>query len=285
MREADKITFSPQSPALPRMSGKRVLVVEDDRTHRTLMEKILKESGFNAAQAENGIVALSRLDTGEYFDLIIMDWDMPALDGLATVREIRAREIRDGRPRTPVLAFTARQDPGDRESCIAAGMDAYLPKDVWMPKWRATLIENLQNLIKGNFNAGSAYEGAAADGGSADINPDALDMSTLEQTAALLKGEFAIAVDEYLEDTAAYIRNIVEGFEAGDAEKVARASHPLKSNSKGFGLTAVSQIAEAINDRARHGDLEASAPLAPQLQEAFRRAEKILRAMVRRACP
>ena len=68
---------------------KKVLIVEDDRSHRTLMDKILKSFGLVSVQAENGIQALERLQRGEKFDLIIMDWDMPVMDGIEATRRIR----------------------------------------------------------------------------------------------------------------------------------------------------------------------------------------------------
>ena len=262
--------------------NKTVLMVEDDHTHRVLMDKILKECEFETVQAENGVIALSKIDAGQHFDLIIMDWDMPELDGLETAKAIRIREVKEGNGHTPIIAFTANRNAGDREKCLAAGMDAYLPKDVWLPKWRATLIDNLQSLMDGNLDmADFKSETAVPPPAQTGFDLDAFDMQALEQSIALLKNEIAIAVDEYLEDAAAYIRDIREGVESGDAEKAACGSHPLKSNSKGFGLTAVSQLAEAINTKTRNGDLNGVADLLGQLQEAFKRAEKKLRETIK----
>lgn len=266
-----------------------ILVVEDDRTHRLLMEKILKEFDFKTVPAENGLVALAKLDSGERFDLIIMDWDMPGLDGIETVKEIRVRQAYGPLPHIPVLAFTSNKKPGDREKCIAAGMDGYLPKDVWTPRWRKNLIDNLQGLIAGNFDVNdfSPESKEQEEQVTTEFDLEAFDVHALEQTASFLKQELEIAIEEYLEDAAAYIRDIKEGLENGDAEKVARGSHPLKSNSRGFGLTAVSQIAETINTRARKvlsGEevLEPIKSLLPLLQQAFYNSEKWLVKMVKK---
>ena len=116
--------------------------------------------------------------------------------------------------------------------------------------------------------------------GNFDVN--AFDAQALGQSAALLKDEFPIAVEEYLEDAAGYIRDIQAGLEDGDAEKAARGSHPLKSNSKSFGLTAVSHIAETINKKTREGQMDGVEDLLSQLQEAFVQAEKKLREAVKR---
>lgn len=114
---------------------KRIMVVEDDRTHRAMMDKILQSHNFITSQAESGFIALSKIDAGEVFDLIIMDWDMPGLDGLETVKKIREREVKHNQARIPVVAFTGKSSEGDREQCLAAGMDAYMTKNGKCRSW------------------------------------------------------------------------------------------------------------------------------------------------------
>lgn len=262
---------------------KKVLVVEDDRTHRTLMETILTECGFEVVPAENGVIALCKLDTDAPFDLIVMDWDMPELDGLDTTKAIRRHEVKNNLPHTPVIAFTTHRNHGDKEQCLAAGMDAYLPKDIWMPKWRTTLIDNLQGMIAGEFDAADLdIPDEGNENGAQVFDVEAFDVKALEEVANLLKDELPIAIDEYLEDAASYIRDIQQGLDEKNADMAARGSHPLKSNSKGFGLITVSQIAEAINTHARNGDIDPLSTLVPQLKNAFHTAEKKLHESVKR---
>lgn len=257
-------------------SDKTVLIVEDDRSHRTLMDKILQFCAFKTVQAENGFVALSKIDSGEHFDLVILDWDMPELDGLETAKAIRMREVKEDKPHMPVIAFTANRKPGDKEKCLAAGMDAYLPKDVFLPKWRETLIDNLQGLIAGSFELQDFEDSEQPQGDvtSRQFDLEDFDVELFEQTALLLKDELPIALEEYFEDAAAYIRSIESGIKEHDVTKIIRGSHPLKSNSKGFGLMAVSNIAEAINtgcEQADHDDaaLQIAQSLIAQLKQAF----------------
>ena len=266
---------------------KTILVVEDDRTQRTLMEKILRECEFQTVPAENGAIALSKIET-QHFDLILMDWNMPELDGLETVRRIRAREAREDRERSVIIAFTANRLPEDREACLAAGMDAYLPKDVWMPRWRHTLIDNLQGLIAGDFNLADLNEPAYIEKTPKALSEmvfdlEEFDLEALDNSAALLKSELTVAIDEYLEDAASYIREIQSGLENNNAEMAAKGSHPLKSNSRSFGLITVSRIAEAINTITRSGSLAGVDQLLPQLQQAFHIAEKKLRDRLKRS--
>jgi HPt (histidine-containing phosphotransfer) domain-containing protein len=157
-----------------------------------------------------------------------------------------------------------------------------------MPKWRQTLLDNLQGLIAGNFEMDDF--GDAADKEAELIDLDAFDAQALDQMAALLKGDLGVTVEEYLEDAAAYIRDIKAGLQENDARKVARGSHPLKSNSKGLGLTAVSQVATSINVLAEKaaktgGNLETAGALVPQLQKALEKAEKRLRDKVKNGGP
>jgi CheY-like chemotaxis protein len=267
---------------------KTVMVVEDDQTHRKFMDEILKDCGFHTILAENGLVALAHLEIGQKIDLILMDWDMPKMNGLETVRRIRERQVNEFLPHIPVIAFTGHRMPGDREKCLAAGMDAYLPKAVWMPKWRQTLVNNLQDLLTGDFDPESFEDEEKRTSvipSPANFNLDEFNMGILKETKALLKGSFVETVNEYLEDATAYIAGISQGLAENDKTKVAKSSHPLKSNSKGFGLMAVAALAETINLAALKaiesgGTLDSAHNLLPQLLEAFERAEKKLRLQI-----
>lgn len=111
-----------------------------------------------------------------------------------------------------------------------------------------------------------------------NIDIEAFDHEMLMQSASFLKDDFAIAVEEYLEDATSYIAIMRDGFKTDNPKMVARGSHPLKSNSVSFGLIAVSQLAEIINKEAREECLK---PLAhemfPLLQKAFDYAKVKLR--------
>lgn len=125
MREATNV--SPVTPA--KMSG-RVLVVEDNAVNRTLLAETLTMLGLNVSMAENGKQALAQLER-EHFDVVLMDWHMPELDGVEAARRIRAREATAARPGfkpLTIIALTASAMPGDSDACLAAGMDGYIAK-------------------------------------------------------------------------------------------------------------------------------------------------------------
>jgi CheY-like chemotaxis protein len=114
----------------PRSSRRplRVLLAEDNAVNRKLAARLLQKWGHGVTVVEDGSAALRALDEEE-FDLVLMDVQMPVMDGLTACAEIRKREAAGGR-RLPVIALTAHAMAGDRERCLAAGMDAYLSKPV-----------------------------------------------------------------------------------------------------------------------------------------------------------
>ena len=118
----------PSRPA-PAHAGSRILVAEDQHVNWTLIERTLTKRGHVAVNATDGREALEMLET-ERYDLILMDCQMPLLDGYDTAREIRHREVTGQRGRVPIIAMTANAMLGDREKCLAAGMDDYITKPV-----------------------------------------------------------------------------------------------------------------------------------------------------------
>ncbi|MEM6709694.1 MAG: response regulator, partial [Pseudomonadota bacterium] len=115
-----------------------VLVVEDNLVNQRVAGKILERFGCTVTIANDGLEAVEHFSRNT-FDLILMDCQMPNLDGFGATRMIRAEEERRGTARTPILAMTANVLESDRESCLNAGMDDFLPKPVVKDKLRATL--------------------------------------------------------------------------------------------------------------------------------------------------
>ncbi len=115
-----------------------VLLAEDNLVMQQVSAGMLRRLGIRCDIVENGELALRKLEEQQY-DLVLMDVQMPVLDGLSATRELRGREQRDGRRRTPVIAMTANAMQGDRELCLQAGMDDYVPKPVKLANLRQKL--------------------------------------------------------------------------------------------------------------------------------------------------
>jgi CheY-like chemotaxis protein len=123
--------------------GRRLLLVDDNELNAWLACRLLQASGFDVVLAANGAIAVDRW-VHDRFDVVLMDCQMPVLDGYAATRQIREHERSSGRRRTPIIAITANTLSGDRQECLAAGMDDYVGKpysfgdlrvvlDRWLP--------------------------------------------------------------------------------------------------------------------------------------------------------
>ncbi|RQO59772.1 histidine kinase [Paucibacter sp. KBW04] len=113
-------------PKLQSLMGARILLVEDNDLNQQIAKELLEEAGFVVDLAEHGLAALARVDSQRY-DLVLMDMQMPQMDGLVATRQIRAMRRHSG---LPIVAMTANALPGDRERCLAAGMNDYLAKPI-----------------------------------------------------------------------------------------------------------------------------------------------------------
>jgi CheY-like chemotaxis protein len=136
--------MSSEPVKLQKFKGVRVLVVEDELINQMVCRQVLQKMGIEVAVAENGQQAIDAV-TSDRFDLLLMDCQMPVMDGYLATRSIRATEQAQGLPRLPIVALTAHAMRGDREACIEAGMDDYLSKPFeisdlqdklqqWLPK-------------------------------------------------------------------------------------------------------------------------------------------------------
>jgi CheY-like chemotaxis protein len=135
-----------QNPACPppAFAGRRALLVEDNAINRMVGQRILEKLGFEVALAENGREAIEAVER-ERFDAILMDCQMPEMDGFEATRHLRASGAARG---APILAVTARAMEGDRAACLAAGMDGYLSKPI-RPDDLSRLLEQLLSPAPG----------------------------------------------------------------------------------------------------------------------------------------
>ena len=270
-------------------AGARVLLVEDNRVNQQVALRMLKTLGIVARIAENGETAVAAIQA-EPFDLVLMDCQMPLMDGYEATRRVRAWEAaaHEGaaRPRVPIVAMTANALFGDREKCLAAGMDDYIAK----PIKRDVLAVVLARWLKSpslSPAAEAAHEVAVPATGSRAVNgvkgdlPPMVD-STLDpvifaQLSELMGSDLADIVDTYLRDTSTQIAAMDGALARRDLVALRRCAHSLKSSSAAVGAVAVQSTSLALEAQTR---TSAGFDQAEGMVAAVRSAFELVRPML-----
>lgn len=236
----------------------RILLVEDNPVNREVAIGMLETFASRIDIAENGREALAATESTVY-DLVFMDCQMPEMDGLTATRLIREREKRqasmvNSQSRVPIVALTAHAMQGDRELCLAAGMDDYLTKpftlvqlehmvSLWVPEKEAQRI--LSVTSQGQTTSG--VELSVAVGGSTGspdtAEPTIIDQSALAAIRALQRpGQpdiLARILSQYLETSREMVERIRRAVQSNDAAELRAAAHRLKSSSAQLGAMAL----------------------------------------------
>lgn len=127
------------------LEGKKILIAEDEPYNQELMKDIFEDSGCHLIIVETGSEAVKKFEVDRY-DIILMDAQMPVMDGYQATAEIRELEVKRSQARTPILAITGNALSGDRERCLKVGMDDYLPKPIRIHDLRT----KIHDLITGS---------------------------------------------------------------------------------------------------------------------------------------
>jgi signal transduction histidine kinase/DNA-binding response OmpR family regulator len=259
-----------------RYSAARVLLVEDNRVNQEVALRTLRTFGIEALVAADGAQALVRVRETP-FDLVLMDCQMPVMDGYEATRAIRALEREAGGPPLKVIAMTANAMAGDRDKCLEAGMDDYLAKPIKrealaiaLAKWLgAAEAEKLHFVV-----AASATMSAAS----------AIDLAALAELAELVGDDVGQVVQTYLVDTPEQLDAVERAIQEGSQEALTRVAHSIKSSSLSLGAMALGRAAASLETLSRSGgSLEEAIRMLGALRAAFASAENALREMVRSA--
>ena len=236
----------------------RILVAEDHATNRRLAMFMLESLGYRADFAHNGIEAVAASEQIGY-DIILMDCQMPEMDGFEATREIRKREA--ARPsaalkRVRIIALTANALKGDRERCLAAGMDGYLSK----PFTTQQLSEALQQ------SSAPSSQPPATPGHPAPPAPNGFDPQRPAQLCADLGDEGVLAIiEDFLQDLPQRAVEMETLAAAGQFEELARLAHSLQGIGRSLGLEGFSAELRVLEQAATAGDTAAVARLMRSL--------------------
>jgi len=250
--------------------GLHVLVAEDNPVNQRLTVALLRKSGHRATVAENGLAAVEAFQR-EAFDLVLMDLQMPELCGLDATARIRASEQRSG-GHVPIIAVTAHAMAGDRERCLAGGMDAYLSKPLHPDRLIAAIDALVRTDDPGKASAAKAKDGpeglavhlAGSDSDTlAAVGIDRADLlESLEGDEDLLRELVGI----FLSDTPKLREAIRAALERGDSVTVAQTAHRLRGSVGVFQANGALATAQALEHLAAKGELQEAARYLPELE-------------------
>jgi two-component system, sensor histidine kinase and response regulator len=231
----------PRRPARNVKAGLRVLVAEDNQTNQKLVSALLDQKGHTVTVVGNGRLAVARA-AHEPFDLILMDVQMPEMSGLEATAAIRKQEEGTGR-HLPIVALTARAMAGDREQCLAAGMDAYVSKPVRAPE----LFSAIEAVVAGASSMAPAES-------SSETTMRSVDLSALVAGFGGRSDLVAEVIDVFLVDAPVMLTRLRNAVDAADVAELAAAAHALKSSTGLFSQGEAYERARALEMRARSGD-------------------------------
>jgi signal transduction histidine kinase/CheY-like chemotaxis protein/integral membrane sensor domain MASE1 len=240
-------------------SGLRILLVEDNPVNQTVGLRMLEKMGHRADLARNGQEALERI-VEQIFDVVLMDVQMPEMDGLTATQHIRASEKKSG-GHLPIIAMTARAMRGDRETCLAAGMDGYVSKPISREELQAAIVEQTSPLNRQDPRpvAASAPKLASASKmGGWDARKF---LERIGNDESLLRE----VTDIFLEETPKLLARLREAVTAQAAEIVERTAHSLKGELAYFGSSAA-HFARELERIGRERDLAEAAGLLASLE-------------------
>ena len=255
-----------------RRGSVRILLAEDNITNQQVAVGILKKLGLNADAVANGAEAVKALETIPY-DLVLMDVQMPEMDGLEATRRIRDPRSAVLNHKIPIIAMTAHAMQRDRETCLDAGMNDYITKPV-RPQ---VLAEALEKWLPKE----TTEQTPGAPDGTAPVpsrEPDAPVFDKAGMMQRLMDDEsLAITVVEgFLGDLPQQMASLRSYMEAADAASTERQAHSIKGASAAVGGEALREVAFAMEKAAKAGDLEIVTALLPEMDNQFARLKEAL---------
>jgi PAS domain S-box-containing protein len=238
----------------------RILLAEDNAVNRELAVRVLAKRGHSVTVAPNGKKALEALET-QAFDLILMDVQMPEMDGFEATTAIRLRESVTG-THIPIVAMTAHAMKGDRERCLAAGMDAYISKPIQAEE----LLKTAEGLAAGKAPAEPA-------------NTPSHEIFDRNVALARVDGDEALLADLarlFVEESPKMLEAISQALAEKDAARLQRAAHSLKGSVATFAAQNASNAALRLERLARAGDLSEAPGAYAALEAQVARLRSIL---------
>jgi two-component system, sensor histidine kinase and response regulator len=265
------VSASPAASAVNDATRGSVMLVEDNATNRLVACRIVEKLGYAVDVAENGRVAIDMLtasiasDTPIRYAVIFMDCQMPVMDGYEATRAIRALEGLASH--TPIIAMTAAAMDGDREACIAAGMDDYLAKPIRPELVRAALARWAPDTI------------SPSDEESTPPADDVIDLARLELLMRLDRGGADLineVLHQYIDDTTTRLSSLRDALAREEMASVSEFAHTMRGASANVGAPIMGALCARVEDLARRGDVEGCKALVTVVEGEFERVRRAL---------
>ena len=248
-------------------SSPAILVVEDNDVNQAVAVQMLRRRGYEPHVVGNGRKALEELEHRRYA-AILMDCQMPELDGYQATIELRRREHGE---RTPIIAMTAYAMRGDQDKCLDCGMDDYLAKPL-----RPTELDRILRRWAPRTTRADPDAAVSVVDASEGRNP--LDPAGVELLRAEFDGTDVLAelVGLFGTQTPLLVQNLRSAVQAGDAGSVKVHAHKLKGSAVTLAAVQIAELCEELESRAARQLLEGAEPLVDQIQSSFQRAHTSL---------
>jgi CheY-like chemotaxis protein/HPt (histidine-containing phosphotransfer) domain-containing protein len=263
VRADEETTPRQLDPDMAKRQPLRILLAEDNVVNQKVALRLLERLGYRADVVANGLEALDAVQRQTY-DVVLMDLQMPEMDGLEASRRLKQSGAVTPSPR--IIALTADAMQGDRERCLAAGMDDYITKPIRVEALVAA-------LAKTQPQSGTQSSPPPA---SAAIDPDKF-VEFRETMGADFMGE-VIAV--FNEDAPELLENMQQALAVNDKELFRRAAHTLKSNSASFGAVTLAELARELEMLGKEGRLAEAAEKVARAAAEYQRVQQALKEMM-----
>ncbi len=238
----------------------KVLLAEDNAINRKLATRLLEKHGHAVVVTENGREALEALER-ETADAVLMDVQMPVMDGLEAIRAIRAKEEGSG-ARLPIIVLTAHAMKGDREKCFEAGADDYLTKPIRTSELLAAL-----DRVEGRENGGNLSDSPQGEKYMTNGMNIAAALERVEGDRELLDELIGLFAEECPKNMA----EVHRAFDIRDAHLLERLAHTIKGSSASLCAEEVSQAAFVLEKQAHEGDFVAAREQIKALETTMER--------------
>jgi len=280
---------SPEEVESESFDGTRILLAEDNPVNQEVALSMLEIIGCKVELAENGRQVLDVLGSGD-FDVILMDCQMPEMDGFEAARAIRELEQTRSGSRIPIVAVTANAMEGDRENCLGAGMDDYISK----PFSQVQLVEVLQRWASKPASAGGAGDNTTGHGmtavaaqqhepvNEADYQGSVINEAALDNIRQLQRPGKPDLLEKivslYMSDTPGLLNALRVSIDGSDAEQVRMLAHRFKSGSANLGALGLAELCKQLEEKGRNGDLDDAALLLARIETEFKAVSVALQA-------